>query len=904
MPHFSTTLVDRLELGMCLLAIAGGARAQILGDLNCIKDPAKCPDTLTFVHSFSNLNGANGFMPMAGLTLGDDGNFYGTTQWGGAVDQNNGRGYGTAFRMSPGGTITTLHVFTNGTDGEFPKTALVKGPDGTVWGTTSEPGVGKATIFKIAPDSTFTSFGNLPGWAGDPNALCFSSDGNLYGTMVNGGNGLPGGGSFFQFTTDGIATMLYTFSFHPSGIVEGDDGYFYGTTGNSSGGLIFRISPSGDLTILHTFSTSDLIWTSGVPLTAGGDGYFYGVSFARQQSVYRVDTSGNVDTVVNLSNSYLSGQSTALFQGSDGMFYAATEGGAIYSVSPDGTLTTLYALGPPPQNMTLAGGTGITQLAFGPGGGLYGVFSIGGPGCQNAAPSTCFSTEGGAVFEITTAVAGAPPSGPNGPPTSKLDAIDPNNSTLLPFLPLPSLGVEWNPRFYQAFADYPLTVSALAADGVTPLIIRWRFSKAVGSVTFSLSDSACAATRPQTCENTGTFLCLDPFDCGLDPNNPLTVTATAHPLKDGTYMAFALMQAPIDFVRPSSATVDAMLPNRTLKVTATLAAGNGSPQMQSTLPLTLWRPPVALLHGIWSNACTWKLPIQTDNRYFVYPQDYEPTNSVRFTVNALQPQRAINGALAKMRSRNIAATQADFVGHSMGGILARLYTGNANSAVPYQRPENLGLGDIHKLITLDSPHLGSSLANALVDGNNDATDIGVAFEEITSHTPVTKTCNPQNSLSSLLPSYCVTCGALLDLSQGSAALSGMPDVNVPSHVIVGRGGAAAVADSSGFVAGMSSFLGPASVVAEAIAGLGPLYQFTYFGTDDHDVIVSATSQTGIVLSRDQITYLDSHIPVTWAVHFSVTGEKATSDAVVGLINAPTNSTAFAPLPATPVVNAQ
>ena len=125
MPHFSRMLVDRLELCMCLLAIAGGARAQILGDLNCIKDPAKCPDTLTFVHSFSNLNGANGFMPMAGLTLGDDGNFYGTTQWGGAVDQNNGRGYGTAFRMSPGGTVTTLHVFTNGTDGEFPKTALV-----------------------------------------------------------------------------------------------------------------------------------------------------------------------------------------------------------------------------------------------------------------------------------------------------------------------------------------------------------------------------------------------------------------------------------------------------------------------------------------------------------------------------------------------------------------------------------------------------------------------------------------------------------------------------------------------------------------------------------------------------------------------------------------------------------
>src|SRR5579859_7154844 len=144
-----------------LLLLASCAKAQIIGDLNCLNNVKQCPASLSITHSFSSLTGANGFSPAAALTLGNDGNFYGTTYYGGEVSLNNGRGYGTVFRMTPGGAITTLYAFTNASDGALPDSPLVKGPDGTMWGITSSP----AAVFKVATDGTFTSFGRMPNWA-------------------------------------------------------------------------------------------------------------------------------------------------------------------------------------------------------------------------------------------------------------------------------------------------------------------------------------------------------------------------------------------------------------------------------------------------------------------------------------------------------------------------------------------------------------------------------------------------------------------------------------------------------------------------------------------------------------------------------------------------------------------
>jgi uncharacterized repeat protein (TIGR03803 family) len=881
-----------------LVFFAACVDAQIIGDLNCIEDAAKCPDSLMFTYLFSSATGGNGFSPAAAMTLGNDGNFYGTTKYGGAVSFNSGRGYGTVFRMAPGGGITTLYAFTNNKDGALPDSPLVKGPDGTLWGITSYP----ASVFKIATDGTFTSFGLMPYWAGEAdNGLCLGADGNLYGTMIYLSAGAPD--TFFRFTPDGVATQLYTFKFHPGPVVAGQDGYFYGT--NSAG--LYRLSPFGDYTVIGS-SLGNSQFPTNPALLAASDGYLYGFSSYPQTMIVKMDTSGSTSSLANLSNSYLSGVVTALVEGSDGNLYGTTNA-AVYSVSPYGQFNTLYPLQSNSNQTLIQGASNVAGLTFGPGG-LYGVFMNGGPGCQNAG-AACSPYTSGAVFQLSAAAAGAS-QGTGGPPPalkSTLDAVDPNNDTLRPFLALPSLGIEWDNSFYQPFASYTNTTSALAADGVTPLVIRWHFSsQPSNSITFTLADAACASTGPQTCENTGGFSCLDLFNCFTDPNNPLSVSVFAQPLPDGTSIAMAVLQAPLDFVRPSQQSSDTAVRTRAITLTATTTAttgdASGAPYVQ-TLPLTVWRPPVALLHGIWSSSCTWNklgLKHDTQSRFVVYAEDYEPANSYHFAVNAHEPQRAIANALAMMHANNVAATQVDFIGHSMGGLLARLYAGGAFVQAPYVRPENLGYGDIHKLITLDTPHLGSELANALIDSGNNETNIGTTFENaIQLYTQLATQgppCNPANPPSSLLPLMCITCGAVQDLRPGSAAISGMPVVNVPSHVIVGRGGVAALADTVDFSAAMAPLGGAAPALAAAIAGSG--FQYTYFGTDSHDLIVSATSQQGNMFIPDQISYLDAADLQDWAVHTSVTSESQTNTVLVNLLNAPlTNSDIFGGLPSTP-----
>jgi uncharacterized repeat protein (TIGR03803 family) len=84
--------------------------------------------TLTVLHQFSGSDGAN---PIGGLIQGTDGNFYGTTSAGGS----NPNGYGTVFQMTPSGTLNMLYSF-SGSDGAEPLAALLQASDGNFYGTT------------------------------------------------------------------------------------------------------------------------------------------------------------------------------------------------------------------------------------------------------------------------------------------------------------------------------------------------------------------------------------------------------------------------------------------------------------------------------------------------------------------------------------------------------------------------------------------------------------------------------------------------------------------------------------------------------------------------------------------------------------------------------------------------
>jgi uncharacterized repeat protein (TIGR03803 family) len=80
-----------------------------------------------------NFNNANGASPQSGLTLGNDGLFYGMTDSGGSSNM------GTVFKITTNGTLTTLVNFTNG-NGANPESNLALGREGSLYGTTTSGG--------------------------------------------------------------------------------------------------------------------------------------------------------------------------------------------------------------------------------------------------------------------------------------------------------------------------------------------------------------------------------------------------------------------------------------------------------------------------------------------------------------------------------------------------------------------------------------------------------------------------------------------------------------------------------------------------------------------------------------------------------------------------------------------
>ncbi len=301
--------------------------------------------------SFSGTNGAN---PFAGLTLGSDGNFYGATYYGGStyISPSN-LGLGTIFKMTPAGALTTLLSF-NGTNGEYPYASLAKGSDGNFYATTN-PSVFNASssnlgaVFKITPAGALTTLLSFNGSNGEfPFAsLIQGSDGNFYGTtFVAGSNGY---GTAFKLTPAGTLTTLVSFAgangaVPVGGLVQGSDGNFYGTTGyggstfvsaNSPGdGTAFKLTPSGTLTTLASFTGSN----GANPISSlaqGSDGNFYGMAniggdSAGDGTIFKLTPSGTLATLALFDSHNGSGPVGGLVQGSDGNFYGTTEDGGAF----------------------------------------------------------------------------------------------------------------------------------------------------------------------------------------------------------------------------------------------------------------------------------------------------------------------------------------------------------------------------------------------------------------------------------------------------------------------------------------------------------------------------------------------------------------------------------------------
>jgi len=256
-------------------------------------------------------------------------------------------------------SVTYLHTFLSSyfqnTDGDGPFGNLIQGADGSLYGTTAYGGTyGAGTVYKITPDGTFTllhAFDGSDGGFSEPDpypsydaGLTQTPDGSLYGTTMCGG--ANGRGTIYKMTPDGSMTILHSFAtpssyggdvFNADGAYPGklslaSDGNFYGTTimGGSYGlGTLYEITPDGAFTSLYFFGDVNGAMPVG-GLTEGTDGYLYGTTAGSVAGVGAAGTVFRLNVQLSIPPSHVLFQDVASGQ----MAFWQMDGAQVLSANP------------------------------------------------------------------------------------------------------------------------------------------------------------------------------------------------------------------------------------------------------------------------------------------------------------------------------------------------------------------------------------------------------------------------------------------------------------------------------------------------------------------------------------------------------------------------------------------
>lgn len=388
-PRYLACFVVLLILG--LAAAAGNADAQV-------------SELYSFQFDSASSSFPDGQQPASELIQGADGDYYTTISFGGAGTCPGGiggvtLGCGAVVKITPAGTFSLVYSFPfdSGTqvapDGVDPLAGLVQGPDRNFYGTTGWGGtngncalpfvtsVGCGTAFRLTPAGKLKvlhSFCGIDGcgalsvdgWL-PMGRLIFGSDGNLYGTTNQGGNGgnIFNSGTIFKISRSGAYKILHMFSGNggtgdganpAAGLIQASDGNFYGTTqagGVDGAGTVFMMKSSGAVIVLHSFSTSDGNGTyPQSALVEGSDGNLYGTCYSGGANsvgtVFRISKSGSFQKIYDFTNA--SGNDgyapkAGLILASDGNLYGTTwaggsnfgDSGTLYQVTTSGAVTLL-----------------------------------------------------------------------------------------------------------------------------------------------------------------------------------------------------------------------------------------------------------------------------------------------------------------------------------------------------------------------------------------------------------------------------------------------------------------------------------------------------------------------------------------------------------------------------------
>jgi len=394
---------------------AGGHGDGSLGTVFEISPGSK----LTTLYNFGSDSGA---LPQAGLLLGTDGNFYGTTYGGGMGNCiGGGSACGTVFKVTPSGGLTTLHDFCAQEgqcgDGQYPYASLIQATDGNFYGTTNEGGGtgegGFGTVFRITSGGVLATIHSFHGSDGSNplSPVIQGSNGYLYGTTPIGGdrtcpgNNGEGCGVVFTIGPKGQFTALHIFEFTdgagPQALIQASDGNFYGVTAaggddtncDNGCGTVFKMSPDGKIITLHTFNSTDGANPQGTLLQAT-DGNLYGTTIQGGNpvcnsgyqgcgTIFRIMPNGAFATVHNFDGTDGSTPIGGLAQATNGILYGTTEAmgagnwGTLFSldVGLDPFVTFVRFAGRVGQTGPILGQgfTGTTSVAIN---GIPGVFTV------------------------------------------------------------------------------------------------------------------------------------------------------------------------------------------------------------------------------------------------------------------------------------------------------------------------------------------------------------------------------------------------------------------------------------------------------------------------------------------------------------------------------------------------
>ena len=423
-------------LGICPRASVFALALATIFVLSIVATQSAQAQIFTPLHVFS---GHDGQEPMAGLTMDRAGNLYGTTTYGGSA------GLGTVFKLTRKNSnwvFTPLYSFQGGTDGAFPGSGVLIGPDGTLYGTTAQGGSsgcnsqGCGTVYSLRPRATacetalcpwtetvlyrFPDPSNGSGDGADPvGELTFDVAGNLYGVTAAGGSSCCNGVVYKLSPSNGSWTESVIFSFQTSGgivpaggVVFDGLGNLYGTTnqgGDFGFGTIYQLTPSGSgwvENVLHSFqNASDGSYSADLIFDSSGN--LYGATYDGGPNgggtVYQL-TPSNGTWTFNLLYGFFGDGAGGQLGGrlaldAAGNLYGGTiyggdsNAGTVFKLTPSGSSwshTTLHSFVPNGSGGEFPNGS----LALDTNGNVFGTTQVGGSG--NPAE--------GVVFEIVPAV--------------------------------------------------------------------------------------------------------------------------------------------------------------------------------------------------------------------------------------------------------------------------------------------------------------------------------------------------------------------------------------------------------------------------------------------------------------------------------------------------------------------